>query len=301
MRFSLTADRDHEPAIGWVRRGRSLSQREARALFASGKVYLDDALCLDPRQPVPAGAVVSVDTDRRAPRKLCCLPDERILYRDGWLVVVDKPAGLVSVPPTRTGEPTLLDLLEAGLARLEGRPVRLVPLHRLDFETSGLMAFGRQGADLTRLQEQFKRHEVERTYLALVAGRPEDGLLAGDIDVTRSRFRGRPQSRFARTRIRVLEAAGPVSLVECRPETGRFHQLRIQLANAGHPILGEREHLPPGYRSPLRAARLMLRSSALSLRHPDSGQKMSWIVARDAEMLRLLDIAGTSRTTGRSA
>jgi 23S rRNA pseudouridine1911/1915/1917 synthase len=235
---------DGELAISVVRRLTGLSQNQARTLFAKGKVQVRAEPCTAWATPLRAGDLVSIDTDRKDPRKLPKLAPDAIVHLDSAIVVVNKPAGLVSVPPTRTGEPTLLDLLTRLLAGLEGSPEPL-PLHRLDRGTSGLMVFGIAGAPMAALRKQFETHEVRRAYYAVVQGRMPAGTLAGEIDVSRVRFGGEKQTRFARTEVTVLETSDETSLLICRPGTGRFHQLRIQLAAAGHPILGETEHLPP--------------------------------------------------------
>jgi len=286
-----TAAADDEPAIQAVRRIATLSQRQARVLFETGKVYVDSLPCSDWRRPLRAGAVVSVDTDRRRPSRQAGLEPSRVLDVSRSLVVVDKPPLLVSVPPTRTGEPTLLDLLTELLASHPGSP-RPVALHRLDRETSGLMLFGLAGGDLAPLRHQFERHEVEREYYAVVAGAAGNMTLAETIDVTRLRYGGQPARRFAVTEVEPVRQAGAVTLVRCRPRTGRYHQIRIQLAAAGHPLLGEKEHTLPGYRPPLHASRLALQSYRLTFRHPDRGHNVTWELPVDPYLEELVRRGG---------
>ncbi|MBM4355516.1 MAG: RNA pseudouridine synthase [Deltaproteobacteria bacterium] len=282
-----TAAAQGEPAIQAVRRIAELSQRQARVLFETGKVFVGTSPCLDWKRKLDAGAVVSVDTDRRRPARQPGLDPSRVLEVSRSLVVVDKPPLLVSVPPTKTGEPTVLDLLAEQLASCPGSP-RPVPLHRLDRETSGLMLFGLAGADLSSLRRQFELHEVEREYYAVVAGRPDPMTLAEDIDVTRSRFGGPATSRYAVTEVEPVQQSGPVTLVRCRPRTGRFHQIRIQLAAAGHPLLGEREHRPDGYRPPIHAPRLALQSFRLTFHHPDLGRNATYELPVDPYLQELV-------------
>lgn len=273
--------RDSGPAIGVVRGHTGLSQSKARRLFELGKVYLDGAPCLDWRTAVEAGVEVSVDTDRRRPDRLIEVTGASIVYQDNAVVVADKPAGIVSVPPTSTGEPTLLDRL------IMLTDSRLLPLHRLDRDTSGLMVFGKEGADLEPLRRQFASHQAKRLYYAVVHGTARDCTLAGEIDVTRRG--GRPMFRHAVTHVRVLRTADQLSLVQCTPETGRWHQLRIQLANAGWPIVGETLHCPPDSPLPRATSRLALQSYSLSLLHPTTGDAMQWEIPLDAELSALLD------------
>jgi RluA family pseudouridine synthase len=287
LKLAARAAREGEPAIGVVRRAAGLSQKAARRLFETGKVYLDGAPCLDWRTPVAAGAEVTVDTDRRAPRRLATLSPDAILHVDHSFVVVNKPPDIVSVPPTRTGEPTLLDLVAAELGQRPGAP-RPVAVHRLDRETCGLMLFGLEGGDVAALRKQFEEHQVERAYYAVVEGTLGSGRLVGRIDVSRSRFGGGHQTRHAETEVEAVRTAGGRTLVICRPHTGRYHQLRIQLAEAGHPIVGEREHVgPTGTRAP-RGARLALQSFSVNLRRPEDGRRVAWEIPLDPALAGLL-------------
>ncbi len=284
---------DGEPAIQAVRRIAPLSQSQARLLFETGKVFVGNSPCLDWRTSLQAGSRVSVDTDRRRPSRQPGLSEDSVIELSRSLVVVNKPRLLVSVPPTRTGEPTLLDLLADLLKSRPGAPSPLA-LHRLDRETSGLMLFGISGGNVAPLRRQLERHEVEREYYAVVAGAPGDMTLAETIDVTRERFNGRETRRFAVTEVEPVRREGPVSLVRCRPRTGRFHQIRIQLAAAGFPLLGEKEHLPPGYRSPIPAPMLALQSFRLTFLHPDRGERASYELPVDPYLDQLLR-AGSGR------
>lgn len=267
--FKLRAE-EAGPAIGLVRQHTGLSQNKARKLFDLGKVYLEGAPCLDWRTPVEPGQEVSVDTNRRRPGRMVQVTADCVVYRDDSIVVVDKPHGIVSVPPTPTGEPTLLDRVSSLLG------VPLLPLHRLDRDTSGLMVFGVRGASLDRLRTQFSNHTVQRLYYAVVQGTARDCTLAGDIDVTRPGRGGPPIIRRAVTHVERVRLAGQFSLVRCIPETGRWHQIRIQLAQAGWPIVGETLHLPQGFRQPSGRSPLALQSYSLSLAHPGDGGQMQW-------------------------
>ena len=116
LKLSVTSARDGELIISIVREATGISQNQAKKLIRTGKVYVGSSPVLDWRHPVPGGAKVSVDTDRKNPKRIPDLEPERILHADETVVVVDKPANIVSVPPTTTGEPTLLHKTEALLA-----------------------------------------------------------------------------------------------------------------------------------------------------------------------------------------
>ena len=258
------------PAIGLVRQQTGLSQNKARKLFDLGKVYLEGAPCLDWRTPVESGQEVSVDTDRRRPGRMVQVAPDCVVYQDHSIVVVNKPHSIVSVPPTPTGEPTLMDRVSSLLG------VPLLPLHRLDRDTSGLMVFGIRGATLDPLRKQFSNHLARRLYYAVVQGCARDCTLAGDIDVTRPGRGGPPLIRRAVTHVETVRLADQITLVRCIPETGRWHPIRIQLAQAGWPIVGETLHLPPGVPPASGRSLLALQSYSLSLAHPGDGGQMQW-------------------------
>ncbi len=198
------------------------------------------------------------------------------LYADDALVAFDKPAGLLTIPGRRAGEPTLKEEGEKAL----GRPLWTV--HRLDRETSGLVIFALGPEAHRALSMAFERREVEKRYVALVHPAParDEARLEGPLAPARRGFMrpARPGEKgaIAVTSFRVLRRlAGGRALLEVRPETGRTHQIRLQLAEAGSPIVGE-----PHYRSSagvraLPGPRLFLHAAALSLRHPATRARLS--------------------------
>lgn len=270
--------------LGLVRELTGWSQNKSRELVTAGKVYVDGQPALQPFQPVNPGALVSVDTDRKRPSRIVRLEPSQVLFQDEVLVVVEKPSGLASVPPTRTGEPTLLDQLSQ---LLDGSGPRLSPVHRLDSGTSGVMVFGRQGPFLDELAQQFRRHSVDRRYLAVVHGDMNDQILEGRIDVSRTRFTEQRQDRFSVTEVLKLRSAPGLTLVECRPHTGRFHQIRIQLSQAGYPLVGDREHGNASLDKGL-SRRLALHACFLGLKHPATARWMEWSSPLPVELEQLL-------------
>ncbi len=282
IKVAVRCEQAGEPAIGPVRSAAGLSQNKARKLFATGKVYVDGTLCLDWRLPLTAGSEVTVDTDRRAPHRLPTIDATVLVHSDRSFIVVNKPAGIVSVPPTRTGEPTLLDLLTALLGP-DYSGGKLCALHRLDRETRGLMLFGLSRGDPGYLRRQFEQHQVVRAYYAVVEGKMESALLKGEIDVGRQQFGGAEMSRHAETEVQAIRWEEARTLVLCRPRTGRYHQLRIQLAEAGHPIVGDSTHGRGG-----KAVPMALQSFSLAVRRPEDGNTMSWEVPLDPALETLL-------------
>jgi 23S rRNA pseudouridine1911/1915/1917 synthase len=271
-----------ELAIGLVRQVTELSQNRARRLFELGTVYVNGELCLDWRRTLNHNDELSIDTDRKAPRRLPTFDLSRVVHVDHSFMVVDKPANIVSVPPTPTGEPTLLDLLSKAYPETRERGT-VVPLHRLDRETRGLMLFGFSNGRTAQLLEQFRQHKITRCYYAIVDGDFTLTRLAGEIDVSRVAYGGTRQKRYAETAFETVQR-GRRSLIICRPYTGRYHQLRIQLADAGHPIIGDQVHGPPSTgRSPLG-----LQSFSLHLTRPEDGEPLTWQIDLDPELAAML-------------
>ena len=210
------------------------------------------------------------------PLPAACLPCPELLHDDGVLMVVSKPSGLLSVPGLGPeGEDSVL-----------GRICRRYPqaraVHRLDQDTSGLMAVGLTAAAVSALGRQFMRHAVARAYVALV-----EGLMARDEGVItlplRPDLRHRPRQmvdflagRHAVTCYQVIRRLpeGGLTLVRLFPRTGRTHQLRLHLQQIGHPIVGERLYVQAGHHRP--AARLYLHATLLALTHPVTGQRLSF-------------------------
>jgi tRNA pseudouridine32 synthase/23S rRNA pseudouridine746 synthase len=196
-----------------------------------------------------------------------------ILHRDEMLLVVDKPQGLLSVPGKAPGA---ADCLIARLHRMDAQ-TRLV--HRLDRDTSGVMVFARSPRAQRHLGRQFERRQVQKRYIARVTGHLEG---AGEVDLPLtadwpnrprqmvSLERGRP----AVTRWEAIGHEGDTTRVALAPLTGRSHQLRVHMAQLGHPILGDPLYGP--LHGGAAAARLMLHAERLVIRHPDGGAPVSF-------------------------
>ena len=200
----------------------------------------------------------------------------RLVFEDDDILVVDKPPGLLTIGTERERERTAYRLL-AEYVGAHGRSAparpggpRLIIVHRLDRETSGLLVFAKSGAAKRRLQEQFEARGVERLYVAVVEGvvGEAEGTLKSRLRQDRSlRVRGARASsegREAITRYRVIERGPATTLVELSLVTGRRGQIRAQLAELGHPIVGDRAY---GARhDPLR--RVCLHATRLGFVHP---------------------------------
>ena len=195
----------------------------------------------------------------------------RVLHEDDSVIVIDKPAGLLTMATEREREKTAYAALRSMLNRRKP-PERLFIVHRLDREASGLLVFAKTVEAKEYLQNQFKDHSAGRTYVAVVEGRVRQdqftirSLLAENaafrVYTTKKTAAGKP----AITHVKVLARGSRLSLLEVRLETGRKHQIRVHLAEAGHPIAGDEIY---GSRTnPFR--RLALHGAHLEFRHPQS-------------------------------
>jgi len=227
---------------------------------------------LDPEAepaPVEAGSWVVVYAFEREPEPVAC-GALRVLHDGDGLVAVDKPAWL---PMQRTRASARLSL-EASLRAQLGDPT-LVAAHRLDRQTSGVALFarGRAGAWVAR---ELAERRVQKRYLTVAAPPPErasfdvEGCLARAPDPARFRFALGPEGRWSRTSFHVLARGERRALLEAAPETGRTHQIRVHLAAAGAPVVGDDLYGPPFTPgSASSAERVLLHAAALELRRPD--------------------------------
>jgi 23S rRNA pseudouridine1911/1915/1917 synthase len=270
-----------------------MSWGAARRLIVSGKVSVDGRRELDPTAMVAAGATVGVSMSAPKPREKSPLASDDIVYLDGQVVVVKKPAGISTVPYDEHEKGTLSELVHAMLKRRGGPVAELGIVHRIDKETSGLVLFARTLAAKRALKQQFRFHSVERRYVALAHGAVRAAthrsrLVQDRGDGRRGSTDNPVLGRDAVTHVRPLEALAGATLVECRLETGRTHQIRIHLAEAGHPLVGERVY-GRNYRGPpIEAPRLMLHAFELGFEHPSNGKPMLFEEPMPQDMERVV-------------
>jgi 23S rRNA pseudouridine1911/1915/1917 synthase len=195
-----------------------------------------------------------------------------VFHEDNHLLALYKPAGLL-VQGDETGGANLLDLAKGWIKQRHGKPGRvfLGLVQRLDRPVAGVMLFARTSKAAARLSAQIRRRETRKIYLAVVEGRlpAGSGELAHSIErqdrLSRIIARPSPSSRDARLAYRVLGAAEGRSLVEIELETGRKHQIRLQLAHIGCPVVGDVRY---GAAAPLAARRIALLARELAVEHP---------------------------------
>jgi len=207
-------------------------------------------------------------------------PDWPVLYEDNHLLGLYKPAGLL-VQGDQTGEPSLLDLGKAWLKERYNKPgeVFLGLVHRLDRPVAGVLLFCRTSKAARRVSEQFRLGKVKKYYLAILEGKleSESGRLVHQIeryDDRSSRIVGNPTSlsQEARLTYQLLDTIGARSLVQVSLETGRRHQIRLQMAQVGHPILGDLRY---GASAPLPRKQIALFARQLVVAHPVRKDELS--------------------------
>jgi 23S rRNA pseudouridine1911/1915/1917 synthase len=200
-------------------------------------------------------------------------PDWPVFHEDNHLLALYKPAGLL-VQGDKTGEPSLLDLGKTWLKERYQKPgeVFLALVHRLDRPVAGVLLFCRTSKAAGRVSEQFRSGKVKKYYLAVLEGelQEDSGRLIHQIerhDDRSSRIvtEPTPRSQEARLSYRLLETSGSGSLVEINLETGRHHQIRLQMAHIGHPIVGDLRY---GASAPLPQKQIALFARRLRLTHP---------------------------------
>ena len=307
----------------------SLSRTRLARLIAEGAVTVDGAVETDAKARVSAGAEVVITVEEAEESHIGpeAIPLD-IAYEDDDLIVVNKPAGMVVHPAPGTPSGTLVNALLAHCGdRLSGVGGVKRPgiVHRIDKETSGLLVVAKSDAAHHGLAAQFAEHSAERAYQALVYGVPDaaDPRLRGVRGVSfepgnvlkittgldRHRTDRQKQAvrfdggRHAVTRARVQEVFGAppcLSLVECRLETGRTHQIRVHMAHAGHglvgdPVYGGARKLPGRALSDVAAAavkgfgRQALHAAILGLEHPVTGEALRFEAPLPPDMEALLE------------
>ncbi|MGK0359147.1 MAG: 23S rRNA pseudouridine1911/1915/1917 synthase [Bradymonadia bacterium] len=271
-----------------VKRGFALSNNKARNAIHTGKIFVDDVRVTDIGQQVPAGAQLRLEVN--APNPVRNEPQGvRMLFRDDYILVLDKPSGLLSSPLPNDDEPSALTAAQS----LCKGPRRPKIVHRLDRDTSGLLVFARGTVAARQLQESIKSRTMHRTYACVTDGTPVESTGMITSMLVRDRGDGRrgsresslrvrpinqpapgPQpgsGRLAVTRYEIVAQKGSSCALEVRLGTGRTHQIRIHLAEIRCPLLGERVYERVG-----GAPRQALHAMRLAFPHPATGKPLSF-------------------------
>jgi 23S rRNA pseudouridine1911/1915/1917 synthase len=276
-----------------------LSRAQIVGLFDHGCVTVNGTRCEVPGQVVAAGDLVELayypGQRYHAAPKGKRGPGFEIIYEDRQLIVVDKPASMLTVP-ARPGESfTLVDRLSEYLRRCGGAR-QAFTVHRLDRGVSGLLVFGKSADWASRIRAQFAEHKPERLYAALVAGRvaAEQGTWSSRLTTDRSLRRystddEEEEGEHAVTHFAIERRWTDASLARIWLETGRRNQIRVHFAEAGHPVIGDDRYRPRLAAHPRWPfSRLALHARALGLTHPATGEPMRWESPLPSEFDRFL-------------
>ena len=299
-----------EPTVAAVVRDQTgVSWSRARELCGQGRVTVNGQQCLDPASRVSPGTAVVVD--EHAPKlRTGTLPESALVFLDRDVVVVDKPVGMLSIAYEPGDKDTLVDCTRALLRRMGGRGFRpeLGVVHRLDKDTSGLMVFARTLDAKRILEVQFRAHDIERVYQAIAHGsvaaqRIETHLILNRGDGLRGSYghfrrpRGEipPEAKRSITHVTPIAPLAGATLVECRLETGRQHQIRIHLSEIGHPLVGERVYIRDYAGRKIESMRPMLHARVLGFAHPRTGRRMSFEREAPGDFRAMIESLGLTR------
>ena len=290
----------------------ALSRERIKALIGEGKVRVDGSPVSQASAKSPEGARFEIMVPPPADAKAA--PEEiplTIVYEDEHLIVIDKPAGMVVHPAAGNPAGTLVNaLLHHCRGRLSGIGGVARPgiVHRIDKDTSGLLVVAKSDAAHEGLARQFAAHDLERAYLAVCNGhpRPASGTIAGRIgrsDANRKKMavlaKESSRGKHAVTHYKVVRELVGASLVECRLETGRTHQVRVHLASIGHALLGDPLYGRPNpqVRDTLKRLNLhrqALHAAVLGFLHPITSDRLRFVSDLPPDMEELIDETGHS-------
>ena len=276
-----------------------LSRSQAQRLIRNGHVAVDGERA-KPSAPVESGTTVTIEIpppvdDTPGPEPLPLT----VLYEDDALAVIEKPAGMVVHPGAGHAAGTLVNALRHHLAGLSGIGGRTRPgiVHRLDRGTSGLMVVAKHDAAHQTLSRQFADRSVTKQYVALVWGHPEPATVydtpIGRDPSNRKKMSGRaPRARAALTRIVAARRLGELSLLTVAIESGRTHQIRVHLSEAGHPVAGDPVYGGRRRGGPAAVARLdrpFLHASHLTFSHPTDGRSLVFDSPLPSDLQQVVD------------
>ena len=252
----------------------------AKRQVTGGKVFVDGTCITQIDHRLTAGQEVELRTNAPKPRDPT--REGELVYDDTHVVVIDKPAGVNSVPYEDRETGTAMDLIRGAWRRMN-KPATTVPLHvvhRIDRATSGLLMFAKTKKAEVGIAAQLRAHTMERQYICVAHGvvstrRIESHLVADRGDGIRGSTSRLEQGKRAVTHVEAREALRGATLCAIRLETGKTHQIRIHLSEAGHPLVGETVYIRDYTPGMITSARLMLHAHTLGFVHPITGERVS--------------------------
>lgn len=289
-----------------------LSRERIKALIGGGRVWISGKPATHASAKAPEGTTFRIDVPEAAPAEAAAQDIPLVVvFEDKDLIVVDKPAGMVVHPAAGNPDGTLVNaLLHHCRGQLSGIGGVARPgiVHRIDKDTSGLLVVAKSDAAHEGLARQFAAHDLERAYLAICNGHPVPaaGTVSGRIgrsDANRKKMAVLPKDssrgKHAITHYKVIERLKGCSLVECRLETGRTHQVRVHLSSIGHALLGDPLYGRPNPQvrellKQLGFQRQALHAAVLGFVHPITADQMRFTSDLPPDMKELIDETGHS-------
>jgi tRNA pseudouridine32 synthase/23S rRNA pseudouridine746 synthase/23S rRNA pseudouridine1911/1915/1917 synthase len=243
------------------------SRRTLQQWLKNGRFTLDGKPLRRPDMSLAAGQTIAAQETFKVPK----VPGLKILYEDRYMIVIDKPVGLLSVP---------LDSASSkrhalGLLRKHYQTDQIYAVHRIDRETSGILLFARGKEAEEKFDGLFERHDIMREYFAIVEGRVRDNegtWKSHLLELPSLHVIDSPEGKEAITHYKVIRRSAKYTYLKLRLETGRKHQIRVQCQMAGHPVLGDERY--GSTESPLK--RLCLHACTLGFKHPFTQKVVSF-------------------------
>ena len=278
--MTWTVDEAGVTLAAFVKARTGVSWSLAKRQIASGKVFVDGACVTAIEHRLRAGQAIELRS--QAPRPHDPEREGVLVYDDAHVVVIDKPSGVNSVPYEDRETGTAMDLIR-GAWRRSGKPATTIALHvvhRIDRATSGLLMFAKSKKAELGLAAQLRAHAMERTYVCVAHGavtsrRIESFLVEDRGDGLRGSTSRHDQGKRAVTHVEAVQPLLHTTLCRVQLETGKTHQIRIHLSEAGHPLVGEPVYSRDYTGSIMTSARLMLHAATLGFEHPITGARVA--------------------------
>ncbi len=289
-------DRNTNPALGArVREQSGQPWKAVKRWISTGKVFVDGEVCLDAGYRPNPSQTIEIRQNAKTPKRGKF--EIQIVFQDKHMVVIDKPSGVSSVPYTPEERDTAMDLLRsAWRSRGETATGPILVVHRIDKDTSGLLMFARTKRAEIGLGKQLREHTLKRQYSCVANGKMRPGrieslLLRDRGDGLRGSNRHDSKGKRSITHVEVKQQLPNASLCTVRLETGRTHQIRIHMSEAGHPLVGERVYsrdFELAGRPLLKSPRLLLHAQTLGFVHPATGEFLHFRSEYPEDFLRAL-------------
>jgi 23S rRNA pseudouridine1911/1915/1917 synthase len=291
---SWTVEQPGVTVAAFVKERANVAWSVAKRHVTSGKVFVDGTIVTEVDHRLTTGQAVELRMSARRP-----LDPERegvLVYDDAHVVVIDKPAGVNSVPYEDRETGTAMDLIR-GAWRRNGKPATTIALHivhRIDRATSGLLMFAKTKRAELGLAAQLRSHEMARQYRCVAQGvvttrRIESQLIADRGDGLRGSTTLVNRGKRAVTHVEAERALRNSTLCRVRLETGRTHQIRIHLSESGHPLVGEEVYIRDYTQPLIKSTRLLLHAATLGFDHPITGERVELASPLPPDFTAMLD------------